>query len=243
MASAALTAHACLRHFVMTEPHCRIAAPAPWCLQGFQVTGDQLERCISGLIALQQLHVHDTDPWLLHSGQMTAVATALTCLTLVTRDGWELLNVRGSSSSSSSAAAAELAPAHGAAGSGCSCGGHASSERGTLRDWGLQLAGMASSARRPASGSPQPPEAAAAPAGSSGSGQRPGRRSNSGTGVGSSSSASASAARRLSAFDERHRYSTQQLLALRGGGDSSGDGGAAPARGLHESIPLELRRV
>lgn len=88
----------------MTEPHCRIAAPAPWCLQGFQVTGDQLERCISGLIALQQLHVHDTDPWLLHSGQMTAVATALTCLTLVTRDGWELLNVRGSSSSSSSAA-------------------------------------------------------------------------------------------------------------------------------------------
>jgi hypothetical protein len=193
------------------------------------------------------------DTWLVSDAALVDLAVALPSLQLVTRDGRVLLCVAGAAAAAAGpavleqqvyhtplggAVASTAAAVEGGVASWLSAAAAARTAAGRLQDGSAGIQGSWSAAHNVSSAVSTATAAAAAaasaraPAGSTSTARGGGRQKQSQP-AGSSSTVHS----RLSKYDERYRYTTEQLVSLR---VSASGAGSAAAAGL-AGVPAELK--
>jgi hypothetical protein len=219
-------------------------------LQRWQLQGHDLS-ALEPLQQLQQLHTAQLDPWLVSDSALVDLATVLPSLQLVTRDGRVLVCAAVATAAAGGLASLEpqayggavavtAAALDGGSVSWLSAAVAARAAAGRLQDGSAGTPGSWLAAYSASSAGVVPTAAAAAaalaPAGSTSTG--PGgssssRKKSTQTAVGSSSSRLHP---RLLDYDERYRYTTEQLVGLRVSASGAGSAAAAGMAGVPGEI-------
>lgn len=202
-------------------------------MQGWDLNDRDL-RHLHPLQQLQQLHVDAVDAWVLSDGGLLQLAEQLTQLRSLTRDGRQLLSIQQQADAAAQRLGAPI-DAAGISSTQAAAHGHSSSSPHSIWPAGPildELEEQPPSALTPASRgggrvSKASPAVSSSPASSSKAASRP---------VGS-------VYHRLAAFDERYRYSMDELLSLRGQAvvpDGQAEHADDSPTGLGGALPAEI---